>query len=212
MADVFISYARPDQAKAGALAQALEGGGRSAWWDPQVAGGENHGQAVDRELDAAGAVVVAWSSAARDSLWVRAEANAAFDQGKLIQLNFDGTALPQPFGMVHALDMSLWSGGRGNSPWPHVESRIDEVRAGERSGHFVAGPEPALQGFGQVAILGWTAIAAALLAGLFTISAARGNISGELLGVVSLILLVLTVGLLIVSSYIFMRAMQASRR
>jgi hypothetical protein len=33
MADIFISYARPDRARAKALAEALERNGWSVWWD-----------------------------------------------------------------------------------------------------------------------------------------------------------------------------------
>lgn len=223
MADVFISYAGANKPQAAAIAAAVEAGGRSAWWDRRTIGGDSYGRAIERELDEARAVIVAWSKAARDSLWVRAEANAALDAGKLVQLNLDQGALPLPFTMAPAFDGTMWSGRRGDAPWPALESRLAEmVGSGNHDGGegrlhpsdviFVPGSERPLQGFGQVAILGWTAIAAALLTGLFTVAAARGNVSGDVLGVVSLVLLVLAVGLLGVSAFILGRTMRASSR
>ena len=60
MADVFISSSRANRDRAAAVASALEQDGRSVG-----------------EFAGAASVVVAWSKAARDSLWVRAEANEA---------------------------------------------------------------------------------------------------------------------------------------
>jgi hypothetical protein len=215
MADVFLSHARADRAQAAAIARAVEAGGRSTWWDRQTAGSE----AIERELDAAGSVVVAWSRPARDSLWVLAEANAALDRGKLVQLNLDGASLPLPFAMLHFLDLRMWSGAREEMPWPEVEARLqafDRVDGARPPGAggvpFASGADRALQGFGRYAILGWTAIAAALLTGLFTVAAARGNIDGGTLGVVSLAMLVLSIGLLGVSAFVLGRTMAASRR
>lgn len=217
MADVFLSYARADEAPAAAIAQAVEAVGRSVL-DRRVAGGEDYAASIARELDAAGAVVVAWSRTARESLWVRAEANAALDRGKLVQLNLDGAALPLPFSMLHFLDLRTWSGARDQMPWPQVAERLQALdhvdgRHGEAGGiPFVPAAERALQGLGQYAILGWTAIAAALLTGIFTVAAARGNVGGDVLGVVSLVMLVLSVGLLGLAAFVFGRISQASRR
>lgn len=212
MADVFISHARANRDQAATLAAALESGGRTAWLAD--AGGTDRARAVERELEAAGTVLVAWSGAARESLWVRAQANAALDAGKLVQLRLDETVPPSPFAMMPAADLALWSGARGQAPWPEVEARIAsaETAAGE-SGRapFIPPAERALQGFGQVAALGWTALGATLLLAIFIIAAARGNIGGGTLGIVALVVLVLALGLLAVAGYLLIRTMQASR-
>lgn len=222
MADLFLSYARANQAQAAALAQAVEQGGRSAWWDRRLASGDDYGRVIERELDAAAAVLVAWSRPARDSLWVRAEANAALDQGKLVQLTLDGAPLPLPFTMLHVLDFRFWEGSRAQPPWPELEAELVRRTGGPGPGQgrradpggvpFVPPAERALQGYGQVALLGWTALAAALLMGIVVVAGARGNIGGEALGVISVIVLALSVGLLAVSAFIFGRAIRTSGR
>lgn len=217
MADVFLSYARSNRAQAATIAEAVEAGGRSIWWDRRLGSGEDYGQTIERELGAARAVMVAWSKTARESLWVRAEANAALDRGKLVQLNLDGAALPLPFTMLHFLDLRTWGGGRDQMPWPEVEARLDGRGDGgprpEPGGiPFAPEPERPLQGLGQYAVLGWTAIAAALLTGIFTVAAARGNVGGDVLGVVSLAMLVLSIGLTGLAGFVLGRISQASRQ
>ena len=74
MANVFLSYAREDTARAGPLAQALEAFGHSVWWDQNITGGEQFAHAIEQALNDADAVVVVWTDAACRSPWVRDEA------------------------------------------------------------------------------------------------------------------------------------------
>lgn len=223
MADVFLSYGRANQPQAAAIAGALEADGRSLWWDRRLATGEDYGQVIEREIDASRCVVVAWSGTARESLWVRAEANAALDQGKLVQLNLDGARLPLPFTMIHFLDFSTWSGAREDSPWPELGDRVGAHVRGEAvdpSGRrpdpggipWVPPPERALQGFEPVVVIGGAALAIALLLGILTIAAARGVLGGSAYGAIAIIALLLSLGLLAASAYITARTFQASRR
>ena len=80
----------------------------------------------------------AWSRTARDSLWVRAEANEALDQGKLVQINLDGAKLPLPFTMLHFTDFSHWTGAREQAPWPQLVALVKD-RTG-RSGKALFRP------------------------------------------------------------------------
>ena len=114
MADVFLSYSRRDRTAVGAIAEALAAGGRSLWWDPALKSGEDYAEVIEREIGAARCCVVAWSASARDSLWVKAEANEALDAGKIVQLTIDGAKLPLPFTMLHYLDFSRWPGRRAS--------------------------------------------------------------------------------------------------
>lgn len=215
MAQLFLSYSRADRAKAARVAAALEDEGRSLWWDRQLASGEDYATVIEREIEAAQCVVVAWSGTARDSLWVRAEANEALDQGKLVQINFDGAKLPLPFTMLHWLDFRHWRGSRDNPPWPQLEGRIVEVSGGarpERLGYAAPPPEPPLQGLGKAAAAGWAALALAVLLLLSVLLTARGLVEAEAFASISLFALVASVLLLAASAYLFARIMRASRR
>lgn len=106
MADLFISYAREDRARVEVLAKALEAGGQSVWWDRRIVGGDDFSDHIERELDAAGAVIVAWSAAGARSHWVRDEAAVAAEAGKLIAISLDGSVPPMGFRQFHAIDFS----------------------------------------------------------------------------------------------------------
>ena len=130
-------------------------------------------------------MVVAWSQTARQSLWVRAEANEALDAGKLVQVSLDESRLPLPFTMLHFLDFSRWRGERQGSPWSDLESRVSGMlrgapaEAGPPEGFAAARRGPALQGLGRVALLGWAAIAvAALMAAAIVDGGARQPFAG----------------------------------
>lgn len=94
VADVFLSYARPDAAAAARMARELGKSGRTVWYDSELPAHRAYADVIERELEAAAAVVVLWSRAAVDSQWVRSEANRARELGKLVQARLDGTRLP----------------------------------------------------------------------------------------------------------------------
>ena len=111
MADIFISYARGDRERIATLSAALEQQGWSVWWDRHIDGGSAFAQAIEAELHASRAVVVAWSKAALQSDWVKDEAAAARDQGKLVPVSLDGSVPPLGFRQYHVIDLSGWNGG-----------------------------------------------------------------------------------------------------
>ena len=225
MADLFLSYSRADRSRAAAVAAALEGGGRSLWWDRQLGAGQDYATVIEREIAAAKCVVVGWSATARQSLWVRAEANEALDQGKLVQLNFDGAKPPLPFTMLHFTDLAGWTGSPNAAPWPEVEAQV-AAELGESSapgGIGVRRPdpggialierrEPALQGFGRLAALGWAALAIAVLLALAVLLVARGLISSEAFGAISIAATALAALLLAATAFLLLRVLAASRR
>lgn len=108
MATVFLSYAREDEAKVRPLAAALERAGHTVWWDKQIAGGDQFAQAIEKALDSADAVVVAWTTASVRSDWVRDEAAAGRDSGRLVPVMFDGCLSPLGFRQYHAIDLTAW--------------------------------------------------------------------------------------------------------
>jgi len=59
---------------------------------------------IEERLAAAKAVLVLWSDEAVKSQWVRAEANRAREDNKLVQLSLDGARLPLPFDQIQCAD------------------------------------------------------------------------------------------------------------
>jgi hypothetical protein len=224
MADVFISYSRADRARVETIAAAVEQDGRSSWWDRQLPSGADYASLIEREIAGATSVLVAWSRTARDSLWVKAEANEALDQGKLVQVNLDGAKPPLPFAMLHSVDLSQWSGAREHAPWPQLREQV-AAAAGDapqvESGGWrpdpggvpiVASEEPALQGFRRVALLGWAALATAGLLALCVLMVARRLISADSFGVLAVIAVVVSAALLVTCAFTLLRVERGSRR
>lgn len=224
MADLFLSYSRADRSRAAAVAGALEAGGRSLWWDRRLASGEDYASVIEREIAASRCVVVGWSRTARESLWVRAEASEALDQGKLVQVNFDGAKPPLPFTMLHFTDLSGWGGDPAKAPWPEVEARVDaelgtegtEVPAARRPDPggvpMIERAEPPLQGLGRAAALGWAALVTAVTVGLAVLLVVRGLISASTFGAISITAAALSALLLAASGIMLLRISAASRR
>jgi adenylate cyclase len=77
MADVFVSYARPDEPQSERVAEALRAAGYRVWRDDELPAHRAYADVIEEQLKSAGAVVVLWSENAPKSQWVRAEADAA---------------------------------------------------------------------------------------------------------------------------------------
>lgn len=110
MASVFLSYAREDANKARSLANALETAGHTVWWDLYVRGGSEFSKAIEQALGDADAVVVIWSQQSVDSPWVRDEAAAGRDAGKLVPVTIDGTEAPLGFRQYQSICLDRWRG------------------------------------------------------------------------------------------------------
>jgi len=100
MADVFVSYAREDEAQARKLAEALRAQGYRAWRDDELPAHRTYAEVIEERLNSAEAVVALWSEHAARSQWVRAEADTARNRGTLIQASLDGTIPPLPFNQI----------------------------------------------------------------------------------------------------------------
>lgn len=133
MADVFLSYSRPNREKVRLVATNLESDGRDVWWDEKLTGGDFFGATIEDQLDQANKVLVAWSRAARRSVWVRGEALEALDSGKLVQIQLDGSRLPVPFNALHAIDFSEWRGKRNVEAWHSLTAALDNPAEGRPS-------------------------------------------------------------------------------
>jgi TIR domain len=218
MADVFVSYSRVNRDRVTGVSDALEESGHSVWWDRALVPGDDYAMMIEREIDASRACVVAWSKTARESLWVRAEANEALDSGKLVQINLDGVKPPLPFSALHFLDFSRWGGSRGHEPWSDLDARVVRLKRGESldglpaPGEAEAPRGPALQGLGRVTMLGWMSILVAGMIALAMALAATGRMSAASFGGITMFALAVAAVLLAAAAFSLARIARASRR
>ena len=131
LADVFISYARSDEAVARRLAKTLEAAGIDVWWDADLPAHRAYSEVIERNLAEAKAVIVLWSKTAAGSQWVRAEADFARNAGKLVQAQLDGTLPPMPFNQIQCADLQSWRGGPKHSGWLKVQASVTALVTGE---------------------------------------------------------------------------------
>lgn len=112
LASVFLSYVHEDLPRARTLALALEQAGHSVWWDRHIRGGAQFSKEIEEALKSAEVVVVLWSERSIDSAWVRDEAAAGRDNGRLVPIKLDATDPPLGFRQYQAIDLSRWKGRR----------------------------------------------------------------------------------------------------
>ncbi|MCH9807852.1 MAG: TIR domain-containing protein [Alphaproteobacteria bacterium] len=106
MADVFISYSKARSKEAADLARELVDLGFDVWWDSSLVPTGTFGEEIDRQLDAARAVIVIWSEESAKSKWVRSEAGHADRQEKLVNsrcAGLDPFQIPKPFDQIHSV-------------------------------------------------------------------------------------------------------------
>ncbi len=106
MADVFISYSRLDYDRVQPIAERLTSLGYAIWWDKNLRAGQVFVDEIERQLEAARAVLTVWSHNARNSTWVYAESSRAADANKFLQLRLDPVQPPLPFDVMHCADIS----------------------------------------------------------------------------------------------------------
>ena len=129
MADVFLSYARPDSKTAGQIARKLSEAGHSVWFDQHLPAHRPYADVISAELESARAVVVLWSEPSVVSQWVRSEANRARELGKLVQARLDDARLPMPFDQIQCADLRNW-GGELSPGWASIVSSVKSLSDG----------------------------------------------------------------------------------
>lgn len=137
MADIFLSYSRKDRHAAETLARALAAQGFSVWWDRDIAPGQTFDDSLERELHSATAVVVLLSSSSAESEWVRLEALAESERGRVIPvLIHQGATVPPYLRSYRAADLGRWE---GSSDHPEFRSLVAGLN------HLVLGASPERQ-------------------------------------------------------------------
>jgi hypothetical protein len=187
MADVFLSYAHRNKRRVAPIPDGLEHAGLSVWWDRRLKAGDDFARVIEHELGDARCVVVVWSQAARDSLWVRAEATEALDEGKLVPIRLDNVKPPLPFNILDTIDMSGWGGKHGEPPWRRLESRAQDLaRGATETVDYAVFDGPPLQDMGSAAALGWLSIGLIFFTGALTLQLGSDRIGMDLYGALAL--------------------------
>jgi hypothetical protein len=146
MVDVFISYSRADQAKVAVLAREIAAAGYEVWWDKDLPPHLSYGDVITAKITEAKAAVVVWSETAAASEWVRAEADVARNQKKLIQVASDGVIPPLPFNQIQCASLSGWRGEPDHPGWSKVKQSLAALcRPDEEAAPAPAKPQPAMK-------------------------------------------------------------------
>ena len=127
MVDVFISYSRTDHARVAVLARAVEAEGYQVWWDVDLPPHQSYGDVITAKIGAARAAIVVWSADAVKSEWVRAEADMARNQKKLVQTAIGAVMPPLPFNQIQFVDIGAWNGEPDHPGWRKVKASLAEL-------------------------------------------------------------------------------------
>jgi hypothetical protein len=130
MADVFLSYAREDRARAEQVAHGLEANGIDVSWDSEIPPGANWADHIEQKLAHCTALIVLWSAESMKSQWVREEARMGRDKGVLIPAIIDAVPAPFGFGEVQAADLSNWNGEADHPHWRRFVAAVRQFTAG----------------------------------------------------------------------------------
>ncbi|HYD89379.1 MAG TPA: toll/interleukin-1 receptor domain-containing protein [Vitreimonas sp.] len=131
MADVFLSYAREDAARARQVAEGLERAGLDVFWDNEIPPGTTWADYIELKLSQCKALIVLWSAQSTKSQSVREEARLGRDKGVLIPVLLDGTQPPFGFGEVQAADLTAWHGDQNDVNWRRVVDAVSRVATGQ---------------------------------------------------------------------------------
>lgn len=103
---IFISYAREDRERVGAIIRTLELDlAIQVWSDSQIQIGTSFTSAIEEALADARVVIVFWTRDSVKSQYVRDEARIGLDAGKLLPVRLEDVRPPVGFGEVQSLDL-----------------------------------------------------------------------------------------------------------
>jgi TPR repeat protein len=132
MADIFISYAREDEATAQRLRDVLASQGWDVWRDKEgIATGSSWGTSIETALRDAKCVVVLWSPHALSSHFVRDEAEIGRNANKLVPVQIGDVELPIGFRGIQTANLMYWQGELDHPEYRKLVAAIgDRVGAG----------------------------------------------------------------------------------
>jgi hypothetical protein len=135
MTDVVICSCNEDVGVAATVGDALSRRGYAVWRDEAPDDDFWNSDAVLDRIKLAKAAIVIWSRDASASALFRAQANAARQQKKLVQLSADGSMPPFPFDEAPLADISDWRGQSHHPGWRQATAGIATL-AGATAGEL----------------------------------------------------------------------------
>ena len=141
MADVFLSYAREDTARADQVAKGLEAAGLDVFWDNEIPPGTTWADYIEQKLTQCKALIVLWSEHSTKSQWVREEARMGRDKGVLIPVMIDASQPPFGFGEVQAANLTNWNGEADHPSWRRFVTAV--MNATQSEARTAPQPPPA---------------------------------------------------------------------
>jgi len=127
MVDVFISYSRANQDVVRRLAEAVKRVGYTVWWDDELPPHRSYSEVITEKIAVAKAAIVVWSGGSIGSEWVRAEADLARNQKKLIQTALDDCMPPMPFNQIQFASLAGWDGEDDHPGWNKVKGSLSAL-------------------------------------------------------------------------------------
>ena len=127
MADIFLSYASSDRAKAHLIAECLMARGHSVWWDRTIPPGRVFDEATQEALDAAACILVLWSAASIRSNWVKTEASEALARDRLLPVLIEDVTPPIEFKRIHAANLTGWTGDPDDPEFANLLSSLKQL-------------------------------------------------------------------------------------
>ena len=141
MVDLFISYSRANRDVVQRLAEAVTALGYVVWWDEELPAHLSYGEVITQKIVEAKATLVVWSRDSAASEWVRAEADMARGQKKLIQTSIDECTPPLPFNQIQFAALGGWQGEADHPGWRKVRNSLAALCG---PAPVEAGPAPAV--------------------------------------------------------------------
>src|SRR5580704_18751865 len=132
MPGIFLSYARFDSELGERIVAGLRALDVECWWDRDMPG-VDWPREIERQIDNMSALVVVWTSASKESRYVRAEAIPAFDREKLINIMVGVHEPPLPFNLYNGFQLDGWTGREPHENWTRFVKTLEAklVKAGE---------------------------------------------------------------------------------
>lgn len=127
MVDVFISYSRDNRDRVAQIANAVKAAGYDVWWDAELPPHKSYGDVITEKIGMAKAAIVVWSHTSAKSEWVRAEADVARNQKKLVQTAIDDVMPPLPFNQIQFAELADWDGDPAHRGWRKVLMSLEEL-------------------------------------------------------------------------------------
>ncbi|MEZ5959098.1 MAG: toll/interleukin-1 receptor domain-containing protein [Hyphomonadaceae bacterium] len=138
MGDVFISYKQDERERMRPIADGLRALGVDVWFDERLQPDRSFTEEIQDVMNGCRAQIVCWSPAAVASEWVRGEAEVARQRGVLVAVMIEPCALPPPFNMHHAENLSGWHGDARHAGWRKVCETIGRKLGREGLGDLAA--------------------------------------------------------------------------